>query len=83
MRPMPSSHDEDEQAEAEEQEEEQPVAESDEDEDEDETRRPPSRSPQRFAKPAHGLRSRTGELERSGKPKRVGSGGGACGGASD
>jgi hypothetical protein len=63
-----SGDEEDEQQESEEQEDEQPVAESDEDEDE-------ARS-QRFARQSHGRRSRTGGSNGSGKPERVGSGGG-------
>jgi hypothetical protein len=68
---------EDEQSESEEQEEEQPVAESDEDdEDEDEDEAPAKAKSQRFARPDHGRRSRTGGSNGSGKPERVGSGGG-------
>ena len=67
-----SEEEEDEQAEPQEQEEEQPVAESDEDEEE----APAKAKPQRFARPAHGRRSRTGSSNGSGKPERVGSGGG-------
>ena len=70
-----ADEEEDEQAEAEEQEEEQPVAESGEGEDEDDEA-PAEPKPQRRAKQAHGRRSRTSGSNGSGRPERVGSGGG-------
>ena len=70
-----ADEEEDEQAEPEEQEEEQPVAESGEGEDEDDEA-PAEPKPQRRAKQAHGRRSRTSGSNGSGRPERVGSGGG-------
>jgi uncharacterized membrane protein len=72
-----ADEEEDEQAEPEEQEEEQPVAESGEGEGEDEDDEASAEpKPQRRAKQAHGRRSRTSGSNGSGRPERVGSGGG-------